>query len=87
MNRNTLQTLRLASVSRARALAVKAAVIGSGLLASGVALAQETDPFTTAMTAITTKVGTYGAALVGLSAVAVAFYIGIKFVKKIPKAA
>ena len=52
-----------------------------------VAMAQTTDPFDTALTEITGKVTSYGGALVGLAAVAVAFYVGIKFVKKIPKAA
>lgn len=45
-----------------------------------------TDPFDTAMTNATTKVGAYAAALVGLSAVAVIFMIAIKYVKRIPRA-
>ena len=48
--------------------------------------AQETDPFTAAMTEATTKVSTYAAALVGLGAVAVIFMIALKYVKKIPRA-
>lgn len=44
------------------------------------------DPFTAAMTSATTSVGTYAAALVTLSAVAVVFMIGMKYVKKIVKA-
>lgn len=61
-------------------------LIALGALASVSAFAQ-TDPFTSAVGDITTKVTTYGGALVGLAAVAVAFYVAIKFVKKIPKAA
>ena len=64
-----------------RSLAV-AAVTLIPLLAS----AQATDPFDTAMTAATTKVGAYAAALVGLSAVAVVFMIAMKYVKRIPRA-
>jgi hypothetical protein len=41
------------------------------------------DPFTTAMTDATTKVGTYGAALVGLAAAGVVFGVAIKYVKRI----
>lgn len=50
------------------------------------AMAQATDPFQTALTNATTKVGEYAAALVGLSAVAVVFMIAIKYVKRIPRA-
>lgn len=50
------------------------------------AFAQGVDPFTTAMTEATAKVGTYAAALVGLGAVAVIFMIALKYVKKIPRA-
>lgn len=45
-----------------------------------------TDPFDTAMSNATTKVGAYAAALVGLAAVAVVFMIAIKYVKRIPRA-
>lgn len=55
-------------------------------LAGAPAFAQETDPFTTAMTSVTDKVEEYAAALVGLAAVAVVFMIAIKYVKKIPGA-
>lgn len=51
------------------------------------ASAQAVDPFDTALTAATTKVGAYAAALVGLSAVAVVFMIAMKYVKRIPRAA
>lgn len=60
-------------------------VVGSAILAPA-AFAQAVDPFTTAMTEATTKVGTYAAALVGLSAVAVVFMIAMKYVKRIPRA-
>jgi hypothetical protein len=61
------------------------AVAGTGLALSGLALAD--DPFTAAMTDATSKVTTYAGALVGLSAVAVVFMIGVKYVKKIKGAA
>lgn len=51
------------------------------------AFAQETDAFTTAVTDATAKIGTYGAALVGVAAVGVVFMIGIKYVKRIRGAA
>lgn len=57
-----------------------------GTSAPVLALAQVTDPFDTAMTEATTKVGEYAAALVGLGAVAVIFMIALKYVKKIPRA-
>ena len=53
--------------------------------ASAAALAD--DPFTAAVTDASTKVGTYGAALVGVAAAGVAFAIAIKYVKKISRAA
>lgn len=56
------------------------------LIAAAPAFAQSTDPFDAALTSATTKVGTYAAALVGLSAVAVVFMIAMKYVKKIPRA-
>ena len=61
------------------------AAISTALLAPAAVFAS-TDPFTTAITDSTTKVGTYAAALVGLAAVAVGFMIAIKYVKKIVKA-
>jgi hypothetical protein len=64
---------------------IKQAAISTVLLAPAVVFAN-TDPFTTAMSDSTTKVGTYAAALVGLAAVAVGFMIAIKYVKKIVKA-
>lgn len=50
------------------------------------ALAQSVDPFDTALATIEGKVTGYGGALVGLAAVAVVFFVAIKYVKKIPKA-
>ena len=44
------------------------------------------DPFDTALASATTATGTYAAALVGLSAVAVVFMIAMKYVKRIPRA-
>lgn len=63
---------------------LKTAVVLGSVLAAGSAMA---DPFDTAVADITTKVTSYGGALVALSAVAVGFFIAIKFVKKIPHAA
>lgn len=57
------------------------------LTAAAGASAFAVDPFTDAITAATTSVGTYAAALVGLSAVSVIFMIGMKYVKKIRGAA
>lgn len=66
------------------------AAIGA-MAATGAVMAQETGgatgAFTTAVTSATTNIGTFGAALVGLAAVGVAFMIGVKYVKKIRGAA
>jgi hypothetical protein len=69
------------SINRTRAVVV------SSLLALPVMAFAQADPFTTAVTDATTKVGTYGAALVGLAAVGVVFGIAIKYVKRIRGAA
>lgn len=69
-----------------RELPVKGYVGAVTLLGSAGAFAQAVDPFDTALATATTKVGSYAAALVGLSAVAVVFMIAIKYVKRIPKA-
>jgi hypothetical protein len=42
---------------------------------------------TAAITSAGTSVATYGAALVGLALVGVGFSVGIKYVKKVPRAA
>lgn len=64
----------------------RAGVAATLALGSAGAFAQGADPFTTAMTEATTKVGIYAAALVGLGAVSVIFMIGLKYVKRIPRA-
>lgn len=76
------------AVLRGRVARIGAAVSAAVFLPA-VAFAQSTpaDPFDTAMTAMTTKVGAYAAALVGLAAVSVGFMIAIKYVKKLPRAA
>lgn len=65
---------------------IRAAVVGTVLTAPAVVFANTTDPFQTALTEATAKVGSYAAALVGLGAVAVIFMIALKYVKKIPRA-
>jgi len=62
------------------------AVVAVTLLSAPAVFAQAVDPFDTALTEATTKVGEYAAALVGLSAVAVIFMIAMKYVKRIPRA-
>jgi len=64
-------------------LAVAATLAGANVAA----FAQAGDPFTTALADVTTKVGTYAGALVGLAAVGVGFMVAIKYVKKIRGAA
>jgi len=65
---------------------VKQAAVSAVLLAPFAAFAQ-TDPVTAAVTDATTKVTTYATALVGIAAVGVGFMIGIKYIKKIVRAA
>lgn len=76
---------------KTRAIAQKyGAKIGAGVLAASAsvgAMAQATDPFSAALAGLTTKVTTYGGELVVFSAVSVAFFVAIKYVKKIPRAA
>ena len=65
----------------------KAAVVLAGSVPM-LAFAQvAADPFDTAITTATAKIGIYAAALVGVSAVAVVFMIAMKYVKRIPRAA
>lgn len=59
----------------------------SSLLVSVQAHAAAAEAFTTAVTATTTDIGTYGVALVGLSAVGVGFGIAMKYIKRIRGAA
>ena len=65
----------------------KFAALGALAMSAGSAFAQAADPFTAAATTITDKINTYGAALVGIAAVGVVFWVGIKYVKKISGAA
>jgi hypothetical protein len=67
---------------------VPAAGIG-GLLAAGAAHANSagSSAFNSAITSASTDIATFGAALVGVSAVGVVFMIAIKYVKKIRGAA
>lgn len=60
------------------------------LLGGGAAHAQSTggsEAFQTAVQQVTSDIGGYGAALVGVAAVSVVFFVAIKFVKKIRGAA
>lgn len=75
---------RLAQLSRNNA--ARAVVAITTLPVAMAARAQSTDPFDAAVDQVTTKVGTYGAALVGVAAAAVVFMVAIKYVKKIPRA-
>lgn len=71
----------------ARKYGSRIAAAATGLMLTGAAMAQATDPFDAAVTEITGKVGTYGAALVTLAAASVVFFVAIKYVKKIRGAA
>lgn len=65
-------------------------VLAGGSLLPVLAMAQSTDPdmvFSTAVSDVSEKIGTYGAALVGVAAVGLVFAIAIKYVKKIRGAA
>lgn len=77
-----LQNLR--RLARDNAARMSVAVLA--LPATMAAHAQAVDPFDTAVTQVTGKVGSYGAALVGVAAAAVVFMVAIKYVKKIPRA-
>lgn len=72
---------RIASSTVAKTAAGLALALGGAA-----AMAQETDPFMVAVTTVTGKIETYGAALVGLAAVGVVFWLAIKYVKRIPSA-
>lgn len=64
------------------------AYVGTMLALSAAAShAQATDPFQEALDAMKVKVATYGTSLVALAAVGVAFFVAMKYVKKIPRAA
>lgn len=60
-------------------------IIVAGFLPS--AFAQSAgDPFDIAVAATSTKIASYGGALVGVAAVGVIFMVAMKYVKKIPRA-
>jgi hypothetical protein len=63
------------------------ACIGVACFAPVLAMATPTDPFDGAITTLTTRVTSYGGALVGLAVVGVGFMVAIKYVKKIRGAA
>ncbi|ODU08180.1 MAG: hypothetical protein ABS84_14090 [Rubrivivax sp. SCN 71-131] len=65
----------------------RVAVGAAGLGASGLALADDPTAFEAAVTSVTTDIGAYGAALVGVAAVGVGFMVAMKYVKKIRGAA
>lgn len=70
--------------SRVRAVSIAAVV---PLLAAAPAFAQAVgDPFQTAVTDITAKIGVYGAALAGIAAAAVVFRLAVKYIKRLPSA-
>lgn len=76
---------RLSQISSA--ISAKSVAVAAFLSVPVFAMAQATDPFTAAAADITTKVGEYGAVLVGVAAASVVFMVGIKYVKKIRGAA
>lgn len=81
-----IQAVR-AAVSNVRdSISNKALAVAVAISASAPAFAQ-TDPFTSAIADVKTKVATYGGELVGVAAVGVVFMIGVKYVKKIRGAA
>jgi hypothetical protein len=63
------------------------AVLVGGVVASNAAQAVASTDFATALTGLTTDVGTYGAGLVALSVVGVGFGVAIKYIKKLRGAA
>lgn len=77
-----LQALRQLALNNA----ARAVVVVGTLPVALAARAQSTDPFDTAVADVGTKVASYGAALVGVAAASVAFWVAIKYVKKIPRA-
>ena len=79
--------VRAASQKARSFVSAKTAAVGAALIVPAVSFAQAVDPFTTAASDIKTKVATYGAELVVIAAVGVVFMVGIKYVKKISRAA
>ena len=78
---NKLQNLRRLARDNAARMGVAVLALPLSMAARAAA-----DPFDTAVTEVTAKVATYGAALVGVAAAAVVFMVAIKYVKKIPRA-
>lgn len=70
-----------------RNLSLKLASIPALVLAGATAAQAQSAAFTGAVTQVTTDIGVYGAALVGVAAVGVTFMIAMKYVKKIRSAA
>lgn len=73
-------------VTREVARKYGAKLSAAALMAASAVPAMAQD-FDTVIADITTKVTSYGGALVVLAGVSVAFFVGIKYVKKIPRAA
>lgn len=61
--------------------------VGAAMLLGSVGAFAQSDPFAEAIAAAEVKVDSYGTSLVALAAVAVVFFIAIKYVKKISHAA
>lgn len=83
------QALRFA-VAFAENKATRIGAAAGAMLAAPVAFAEATGPdaaFASKITEVTTSIGTYGLALVGVAAVGVGFMIGVKYIKKIRGAA
>jgi hypothetical protein len=80
--KNKLQNLRRLARDNAARVGVAVMTLPVAMAAN----AQVADPFDTAVSNVTTKVTTYGGALVGVAAAAVVFMVAIKYVKKIPRA-
>lgn len=80
--KDKLQNLRRLARDNAARLSVAVMTLPVAMAAN----AQAVDPFDAALTEVKGKVGAYGASLVGLAAVAVVFFVAIKYVKKIPRA-
>lgn len=76
--------LNLRRLARDNAARMSVAVLT--LPAAMAARAAGEDPFDAAVATVSTKVGGYGASLVGLAAIGVVFAVAIRYVKKIPRA-
>ncbi len=66
---------------------LRLAVVGALAMVSGIAMADPSDPFTTALATLTTAVTGYGGGLAAFAAVSVGFFVAIKYIKKITRAA